>query len=291
MLAASFDGQWAIRRRGREVALYSLAKGLAAPAKKLTLPDENDAIVWVGPPTVLARVSNAHAPVPTRVELISVPDLTPVAKLDLDAKLSLVGVTGPRLALVGADVQGALTKVVVVRTVGTGLAAQPLDVNGIPVEHVIGVAPNQLLFVLRKDVLQLYDAVSSRPLGKPALPLPPPPRTLGNALGHVWATHASTSDVFVYRLSDARPFRHAVGAPVEQVIHHPSSPVIVLVTPRGPVRLHCQAHSLTLIDCPWVAGSDLALVPGANAESVSLIGIAPDSDVPWSVSVGKPPVR
>ncbi len=290
MLATSFDGQWAIRRRGREVALYALGT-LAAPKKQITRPDESDAIVWVGPPTVLARVSNMHAPVPTRVELISVPDLVPVAKLDLDAKLTLAAVTGPRLALVGPDAQGALTKAIVVRTAGTGLGAQPIDVHGVPIEHAIGVAPNQLLFVLRKEAMLLFDAVSSRPLGKPALQLPPAPRTLGNALLHAWATHASTSDVYIYRLSDGRPFRHAVGASVEQVISHPGSPVIVLVTPRGLVRLHCQAHSLTAIECPWTPGSEVAVVPGATAEDVSLIGIAPDGDVPWRVSIGKPPVR
>lgn len=291
MLAVSFDGQWAIRRRGREVALYALHGALAAPQKKLALPDDSDALVWVGPPTVLARVSNVHAPVPTRVELISVPDLVPVAKLDLDTKLSLSAVTGARLALVGPDVQGALTKVVVVRTVGTGLGAQPIDVKGVPVEQAVGVTPNQLLFVLRKDALQLFDAVSSRPMSTPPLPLPAPPRTLGNAHLHVWATHASTPDVFIYRLSDGRPFRHAAGSAIDQVISHPGSPVIVLVTPKGPVRLHCQAHSLTSIECPWVAGTELALVPGASPEDVSLIGIAPTADIPWRVSVGKPSVR
>ncbi|MGE0404003.1 MAG: hypothetical protein AB7T06_45270 [Kofleriaceae bacterium] len=289
MLAVSLDGQWAIRRRGRDVALYALGT-LGPPKKKMTLADESDALVWVGPPTVLARVSNMHAPVPTRVELISM-DLVPVAKLDLDAKLAFAAVTGPRLALVGPDVQGALTKVVVVRTAGTGLGAQPIDVNGVPVEHVIGVAPNQLLFVLRKDAMQLFDAVSSRSIGKPNLPLPPPPRTLGNAHLHAWATHASTPDIFVYRLSDGRPFRHAAGAAINEVISHPGSPVIVLVTPRGPVRLHCQAHTLSLIECPWTPGSDLALVPGATPDDVSLIGIGEDGDAPWRVSVGKPPVR
>lgn len=290
MLAVSFDGQWAFRRRGRDVALYSLGS-LAAPKKKITLPDDSDALVWVGPPTVLARVSNVHEPVPTRVELLSVPDLTPVAKLDLDAKLTLAAVTGARLALVGPDVQGALTKVVVVRTAGTGLGAQPIDVHGVPVEHVVGVAPNQLLFVLRKDAMILFDAVSSRQLGKPALPLPPAPRTLGNAYLHAWAIHASTPDVFVYRLSDGRPFRHAAGGAIEQMISHPGSPIIVPVTGRGPIRLHCQAHSLTLIDCPYTAGSDLAIVPGAPVDEVSLIGIAPDGDVPWRVSLAKPSLR
>jgi hypothetical protein len=283
---ASFDGQWAIRRKGREVSLYALGGALAAPKKKLTLPDENDALVWVGPPHVLARVSNAHAPVPTRVELIG-PDLTPNAKLDLDSKFSLAGVSGARLALVGPDPQDALTKVVIVRTAGTGLAAQPLDVNGVPVEHVVGV-PDHFLFVLRKDAIHLYDAVSSRSVARPQLPLPPAPRTIGSAHGHVWCTHASTSDIYVYRLSDGRPFRHLVGAAIEQVISHPSSPVIVIITPRGPVRLHCQAHSLTLIDCPWAPGTDYALVPGATPDDASLVGLAPDNDVPWRVSVGKP---
>jgi hypothetical protein len=178
-----------------------------------------------------------------------------------------------------------------VRTAGTGLAAQPLDVNGVPVEHVVAVAPSQLLFLLRKDAMVLYDAVSSRAIGKPALPVPPPPRTLGDALGHVWAIHASTPEVFVYRLSDGRPFRHNVGAAIEKVISHPGSPVIVLVTPKGPVRLHCRAHSLTLIDCPWTADTELAIVPGSQPEEPSLIGLAPDQTVPWRVSIGKPTVR
>jgi hypothetical protein len=286
VLAASFDGQWAIQRRGRDVSLYSLSGSLAAPKKKLSLPDENDAIVWVGPPMVLARVSNAHAPVPTRIELIGA-DLTPLAKLDLDAKLSLAGVSGSRLALVGPELQGALTKVVLVRTAGSGLAAQPCDVNGVPVEHVVGV-PDQFLIVMRKDAQQLHDATSGRALTRPQLPLPPQPRTLGNAYGHVWATHASTPDIFIYRLSDGRPFRHPIGAAIEQVISHPGTPVIVLVTPRGPVRLHCQAHSMTLVDCPWTPGTELALVPGATPDDVSLIGVPADGDVPWRVYVGKP---
>ncbi|MFN0253171.1 MAG: hypothetical protein ACKV2T_40230 [Kofleriaceae bacterium] len=286
MFEASFDGQWAIRRIGREVSLYALTGALSAPKKKLTLPDERDALVWVGPPHALARVSNAHAPVPTRVELLG-PDLTPSAKLDLDSRFSLAGVSGPRLALVGPDLQDALTNVVVVRTAGTGLAAQPLDVNGVPVEHVVGV-PNQFLFVLRKDAMHLYDAMSSRSVGRPQLPLPPAPRTMGNAFGHVWCTHASTSDIYVYRLSDGRPFRHVVGAAIEKVISHPGTPIIVIITPRGPVRLHCQAHSLTLIDCPWAPGSDYALAAGATPDDAWLVGIPPDNNVPWRVSVGKP---
>ena len=73
--------------------------------------------------------------------------------------------------------------------------------------------------------------------------LPPPPRTVGAAQGHLWATRPNSDEVFVYRLSDGRPFRHYAGAPIREVICHPASPLIVLVTPRGLVRLHCFAHS------------------------------------------------
>ena len=282
MLATSHDSQWAVLRRGRTLSLY--ASG--ALVRTLTLPDEDDAITFVGPPTVLARVSNAHAPVPTRIELLSLPSLAVAAHLDLDARLKLFAVNGPRLALVGPDHLGHLTKVVVVRTAGHGLAAQPLDTNGVPVENIAGTGERWWL-VLRKDAQQFNDAISARLIGRPQLPLPPAPRMIGAALGHVWVTPTNSETLFIYRMSDGRPFRHHAGATIQAVICHPASPVIVVVTPRGLVRLHCQAHSLSLIESPWVPNTDLALLaPGA--EDVSLLGIPPDSETPWRVPISKP---
>jgi hypothetical protein len=55
------------------------------------------------------------------------------------------------------------------------------------------------------------------------------------------------------------------------------------VTARGLVRLHCFAHSLTVIDAPWQPGIPLAqLVVG---DDISLLGMALHDDEPWRVPI------
>jgi hypothetical protein len=92
--------------------------------------------------------------------------------------------------------------------------------------------------------------------------------------------------VFVYRLSDGRPFRHYVGAPVEHVIAHPVSPLVVLVTPRGLVRLHCYAHSLFAIESPWQPNANTALSQLVIGDAISLLGIADGDGELWHVPIG-----
>ena len=144
--------------------------------------------------------------------------------------MRLAAVSGQRLVLLSTDHK----KVQIVRGAGRSLAPQTVDPRG-PVEFAVGLERNQVLLgLLRK--LEVWDAVSGRPLLRLQLQLPPPPRTVGAAQGHLWVTRPGSDEVFIYRLSDGRPFRHYVGAPVEDVICHPSSPVVVLVTPRGVLR-------------------------------------------------------
>jgi hypothetical protein len=274
MLSTSLDGQWAIVRRGREVVL--LAGGAAPPVGRLELEDEDVDLALVGPPGVLAAVS--RGPAGAKVVLHQPPYLDAVARLDLDAPMKLAAVTGPRLVLVSPDGKA----VQIVRAAGRALASQALDV-GSPVEFAVGLERNQVLFGLMRK-LEVWDAVSARPLLRLQLQLPPPPRTVGAAHGHLWVTRPGSDEVFVYRLSDGRPFRHYVGAPVEGVVCHPASPLIVLVTPRGLVRLHCFAHSLTVVDTAWTPGMPLALL--AAGEDVSLLGIADGDQEPWRVPVG-----
>jgi hypothetical protein len=92
--------------------------------------------------------------------------------------------------------------------------------------------------------------------------------------------------VFVYRLSDGRPFRHYVGAPVEHVIAHPVSPLVVLVTPRGLVRLHCYAHSLFAIESPWQPHTHTALSQLVIGDDISLLGMGDGDAEPWHVPIG-----
>ena len=199
-----------------------------------------------------------------------------------DGPAKLAAITGPRLAAHRGRRHAACRSYA--RPVAA-LAAQRLD-PGSPIEFAVGLERNQLLLALHKK-LEVWDAVSGRPMLRPQLALPPPPRTVGAAYGHLWATRPGSDEVFVYRLSDGRPFRHHVGAAVQDVVCHPASPVIVLVTPRGLVRLHCFAHSLMLVDgAPWTPGTPLALL--VNGDDVALLGMregSPESNSPWRVAL------
>ncbi|MBL9014807.1 MAG: hypothetical protein JNL83_11555 [Myxococcales bacterium] len=270
MIATSLDGQWVCVRRGLDVQL--LERGAGPAVSRLQLESEDADLAFVGPPHALLVVSRAPE---AKVTLYQPPYLDATARLDLPGPMQLAGVTGQRIVLLSLDHK----RTALVRAAGKGLALQPID-PGSPIDFVVGLDRNQVLFGMLKK-LEVWDAVSSRPLLRLGLQLPPPPRHVGPAQGHLWATRPGSDEVFVYRLSDGRPFRHYVGAPIERVIWHAASPVLVLVTPRGLVRLHCFAHSLTLIDAPWGAGMALGqLVAG---DDVNLLGIGDSDAEPWRV--------
>lgn len=278
MITTSPDGQWAAIRRGREVSL--LANGAGPATARIELDTEDADLIIVGPPSVLVIVTRAAADGAgtNRLVLYQPPYLDAVAQLDLEVAMRISAVTGPRIALVSLDGKA----VTIVRVAGRALSAQALD-TGSPVEFAVGLERNQVLFgLLRK--LEAWDAVSGRPLLRMQLQLPPPPRTVGPAHGHVWAMRPGSEDIMVCRMSDGRPFRHHIGAPIDEVVCHPASPLLIVVTERGLVRLHCFAHSLTVIDAPWQPGVPLAqLVIG---EDISLLGAPDGADEPWRVPIG-----
>ena len=275
-LWTSPDGQWIATRRGRDLTLIATAAselyGGPGPIATAELPAGEAELAFVGPQ--LACVSRASDG--ARVLLYEPPTLEISARHELEAPVRLACVIGGRMALVGSDGK----QVTIVRVAPRALAAQTLDAVGV-VEFAVGLEKNQvLLSVLKK--LEVWDAMSGRPVLRLQLQLPPPPRTVGAAQGHLWAVRPGSDEVFVYRLSDGRPFRHHVGAPVSEVICHPGSPLIVLATPRGLVRLHCFAHSVGVVDAPWTPGQPLAqLVVG---EDIALLGLD-DGDEPWRVPI------
>jgi hypothetical protein len=277
MIATSPDGQWAAVRRGREVAL--LAGGAGPATSRLELETEDADLVIVGPPSVLAIATRGDAGGASlnRMVLYLPPYLDAVARLDLELPMRIAAVTGPRLVLVSLDGKA----VTIVRVAGRALSAQALD-TGSPVDFAVGLERNQVLFgLLRK--LEAWDAVSGRPLLRMQIPLPPPPRIVGPAHGHLWSTRPGSSEILVCRLSDGRPFRHNVGSAINDVVCHPASPLLVLATSRGLVRLHCFAHSLTLIEAPWRPGMSLGqLVVG---DEISLLGMPEHDDEPWRVPI------
>jgi hypothetical protein len=285
MIATSPDGQWAAVCRGREVALHASGAGPATSRIEIESPDAD--LTIIGPPSVLGIVTRGTAGGASvdRMVLYLPPYLDAVARLDLEGPMRIAAVTGPRVVLLSPD--GKV--VTIVRVAGRALSAQTLE-TGSPVEFAVGLERNQVLFSLMRK-LEAWDAVSGRPLLRMQLPLPPPPRAVGSAHGHLWAFRPGGEDILVCRLSDGRPFQHHAGAPIDEVISHPASPVLILVTPRGLVRLHCFAHALTRIDAPWQPGVALAqLVVG---QDVSLLGAGADDDEPWRVPIagaGAPPL-
>lgn len=272
MIATSLDGSWAAVRRGREVLL--LERGAGPVVGKLTLDSDDVDLAMLGVPSTLLVVARGPSP---RVTMYQPPDLEAAARIDLPLPMRLAALTGPRAVLVSSDGK----KVLVVRTAPRALAASPIDPGGV-VDLVVGLERNQVLLGLPKK-LEVWDAVSSRPLLRLQIQLPPPPRTVGSAQGHLWATRPGSDEVYIYRLSDGRPFRHHAGAPIEAVVSHPASPLLVLVTARGLVRLHCFAHSLGVVDAPWTPGVPLAQI--GSGDDMNLVGWGPDDAAPWRVSL------
>jgi hypothetical protein len=277
-LATSPDGQWAVARTGRQVQL--LAAGAAPPLARIELDsDDADLAIVNGPPNVV--IAAAREGSTTRIALHFPPELEATARVELNVAAKIAAVSGGRLVMVSADHK----EVSIVRASGRGLASHAVDLQGGTIEFVAGIERNQLV-VGQTRKLEVWDAVSGRPLRKLALELPPPPRTIGAAAGHLWVTRPGSDEVFVYRLSDGRPFRHYVGAPIDHVIAHPVSPLVVLVTARGLVRLHCFAHSLFTIESPWQAGVPTALAQLVVGDDISLLGMTERDAEPWRVAIG-----
>lgn len=275
MIATSPDGQWAAIRRGREVSLW--ANGAAPATARVELDTDDADLVIVGPPSVLAVVTRGGTGASHRMVLYLPPYLDAVAQLDLDAPMRVAAVTGPRVVLISLDGKA----VTIVRIAGRALSAQPIDTAS-AVEFAVGLERNQVLFSLLRK-LEAWDAVSGRPLLRMQLALPPPPRIVGPAHGHVWAMRPGGDELLVCRLSDGRPFQHQLGVPILEVVCHAGSPLLILTTARGLVRLHCFAHALTVIEAPWEPGMALGqLVVG---DDIALLGIGDRDDEPWRVQI------
>lgn len=267
------DGQWAAACADRRLALLPGASG--APVAEIELPTSDVDLALVGPPNaliVLARDGDAGT-----LTLYTTPELEAAARLDLDTPAKLAAITGPRVAVLSPDAM----RVAIVRSAGRALASQKLEVAG-PIEFIVGLERNQLLLGLPRK-LEVWDAVAGRPLLRAQFQLPPAPRMLGAAAGHLWASTTGSEEILLYRLSDGRPFRHYLGAPILEVVCHPASPIIVVVTSRGLHRLHAYAHSLTPIE--GVPPHTGALALHVDGEDIRIVGFTGHGTEPWRMPI------
>jgi hypothetical protein len=271
-ITTSPDGAWVAVRRGHEISL--LAGGVTPATGKVDIGTADADVILVGPPSMVVVVVRNVAP---RVMLYQPPNLEVVARVDLDVPMRVVAVSGPRIVL--APHEGK--KLVFVRVAQASLSTQTVELDG-PLDFAVGLEKNQVLVSVQRK-LEVWDASTGRAVLRMQLALPPPPRTVGTAQGHVWVTRPNTDDVIVYRLSDGRPFRHLIGSPAVDVVSNPQSPILVVGTVRHLIRLHCFAHSLTVLDAPWIPGVPIAQL--AVGEDVSLLGLADDLEEPWRLAL------
>lgn len=278
-LATSADGQWAVARVG--TTLTVLERPPPTPEAPISqapvvveLPSADVDLAIVMPGGVLVVERAATDGTSPRLVLLSLPDLEAVAASELEPGYRIVALTGSRVVLGNGG-----TRFVIVRIAARALAIQTVEPGA--ADFVAGMDSHQLLFGLAKK-LEAWDAVSGRPTLRMQLQLPPPPRAVGSALGHLFVTRPGSDEVYIYRLSDGRPFRHQTGAKVERAIGHPTSGIVVIVTARGLVRINCFAHSLTLLDTPYTPGTALAI--HGIGDTVTLLGVAESGEV-WRASL------
>lgn len=273
-IATSTDGLWAVTRVGTVLTLLERPVDPLVehphPFSSVELASEDVDLTIVLPGGLLVVERSAQ----TRVMLLSLPELETVAAIELEATYKIVAITGSRVVLGGNGPQ-----YVILRIAPRALAPQGIE-PGVA-DFVAGMEKHQLVFGLPKK-LEVWDAVSARPMLRMQLQLPPPPRIVGTALGHLYVTRPGSDEVYVYRLSDGRPFRHQAGSKVERAIGHPASGIVVLVTPRGLVRINCFAHSLTMIDTPYTHGTALAI--HGTGDAVQLVGVTDRGEI-WRVSL------
>jgi hypothetical protein len=274
-LHASPDGQWCAVRRGKQTAWYALGPTagvdpLEEPQVRVELPEPASDLVVIGPPTQAITVTRSGDS--TSIELLSSAKLERIAALTLAGRWTAAAVTGSRAALLSEDARTCT----VIRAAAKSLVAQLLEPGAGLIDLVLGMERQQLAIGTTKR-LEVWDAVSTRPLTRLQVQLPPPPRTIGTAAGHWWILRAEQQQILLMRLSDGRPFLHNLGAPIRSVVSHPASPWLVVVTSRGLVRLSCFAHAMAELEAP--PAEAYAIAP--SGDEAVLLGASGFAQAPW----------
>lgn len=211
----------------------------------------------------------------TTISALAIPGLAVVAQLQLPGTWSMRCVTGQRVVLVAANDQ----RVALIRVATKALSVIEFEL-GAPAEFVVPLEKQQILIGAGKK-LEAYDALTGRPTMRVNVALPPAPRMLGVAQGHLWITRAGSDSLLIVRLSDGRTFPHVLGAEPLNVYTDLRSPYLVIQTAKGLVRLHCFAHSLVAIGTP--AAEAYALQP--NGDETVLVGMTEHDATPWRASL------
>ena len=225
-LATSDDGHW--------VAWSERTRLLLVDATTWTLAGE--ILLDLEPPVTLAMCSEPDRLLvvqtrgsTTRVRVLSVPDLSPLAEGSLDTAARLAAVVGATAVLVaGPDTMTALDL--------AELKTTKLTVRG-PIE-IVAPFTNQQVLVAARGKLEAWNLEERRPTHRLGLTLPKNPKFAGLAASDtlLWAVSGNApGTATAYRLSDGTQLGESVLGGAPRVVHAVSaSPILIaLVQPDG----------------------------------------------------------
>lgn len=266
----SGDPEWVVVQRGDT---FTLLDNLNQAHGDLELPHRapGATMLFCNGSIVVAQTIDDQ----TTISALSIPGLAVAAQLPLPGTWSMCCVTGQRVALLAANGQ----RVALIRVASKALSLIEFEL-GAPAEFVLPLEKQQILIGTGKK-LEAYDALTGRPTMRVNVALPPAPRTLGTAQGHLWITRPGSDSLLIVRLSDGRTFPHVVGAEPLHSYSDLRSPYLVIQTAQGLCRLHCFAHSLVAIGTP--AADAYTLQP--NGDETVLVGMADNDATPWRASL------
>lgn len=265
------DPKWVVVQRGHVFSLLDAANVVVGEIELRSVAAEVPILFCNG--SVLVTQHDADA---TTVTALTIPSLTPSAQLQLPGRWMPKCVTGQRMALLA---ESGL-KIAIVRVATRALAVIEFEV-GAPAEFVVALDKQQILVGSGKK-LEAIDALTGRPMMRVNVTLPPAPRQVGSAQGHLWIARPGSDSLLVVRLSDGRVFPHVIGAEPQHVYADLHSPYVVIATERGLVRLQCFSHTLTALGTP--PADVWALQPNGN--DTVLLGMSTVDTTPWRAGLG-----
>jgi hypothetical protein len=267
------DPQWIAVVRDCRVTLVEAA---TQAGSEVQIPDLLDAPMFFceNHLIVTSRFGND-----TKVTSLAVPGLATMAELVLPGTWQPMCISGQRVALLSDD----RLHVAIVRVASRSLGLAQFHVP-MPIEFVVPL-DRQLIMIGTAKKIEAWDPVTCIASTKYNFGLPPAPRTIGSAQGHVWVTRPSCDVITVIRLSDGRSFPHLLGVDAGNVISDLLSPYLVIETKQGLVRLHCYAHTLLALGTPAATAYALA----QDGDDTLLFGMSDDDAMPWRAALSGQP--
>jgi hypothetical protein len=270
-LAASDDGRWVAWSERTRLLLVDATTWTLAGEIPLDLDPPVTLAMCSEPDRLLVVQTRGSA---TRVRVLSVPELAPLAEGSLDTAARLAAVVGATAVLVaGTDTMTALDL--------AELKTTKLTVRG-PIEIVAPFSNKQVL-VAARGKLEAWDLEERRPTHRLGLTLPKNPKFAGLAASGtlLWAVSANApGTVTAYRLSDGTQLGESTlgGAPVA-VLGVAASPTLIALVQ------HDDRPQLVALDLVTHERRDLPF--DAPIVAVSLAGdtvvVLPEAGIPMLI--------